>query len=161
MRWKKLTYNKTEIRNEMGVEEKLHNPNINNGYFKVPHFGMISENNHQTAKRRNNNRNMECLLSTGLQKSTGAHPWVKTVLMGQPGPCRSQMDRISRNYHRWGTQDLVLQRRLETPVWGDIHGKESAALSSPANSSPSGSQWDNTTSQSWRGGGQWVLRAAW
>ena len=77
--------------------------------------------NHQTAKRRNNIKNMECPLSTYLWKSTGVHPWVKTLLIGHPGPCRDQIDRVWRNYHRWGTQDLVLQRRLKTPVCGGIH----------------------------------------
>ena len=86
----------------------------------------------KAAKRRNNNSNMGCLLSTCLQKSTGAHPWVKMPLMGHPWPCQGQGDRVWRNYHGWGTQTLVLWRRLETRVWGVIQSL------SPAHSSPTG-----------------------
>ena len=75
-----------------------------------------SKNNHQAAKRRNN-RNMDCPLSRRLQQSTGAYPWVKVLSMGHPGPCWGQMDRFWWNYHRWGTQNLVLRVRLITPVW--------------------------------------------
>ena len=57
-------------------------------------------------------------------ENTGAYPWFKTLSMGHPGPCRGQMDRVWRNYHDWGTQDLVLRRRLETPVWVGIYCKE-------------------------------------
>ena len=46
-----------------------------------------------------------------------AHPWVKTLSMRHPGPCRGQMDKFRRNHHGWRTRDLVLRRRLETPVW--------------------------------------------
>ena len=35
-----------------------------------------------------------------------------------------QMDRVSRNYHGRGTQDLVLRKRLETLVWVGIHCTE-------------------------------------
>ena len=48
----------------------------------------------------------------------GAHPWVKMLLMLHRGPGQGQMDRVWRNYHEGGTQDLVLWRRLKTPVWG-------------------------------------------
>ena len=47
---------------------------------------------------------MEHLLSTCLQKSTEAHPWVKTLSMGYPGPCWGQMDKVWKHYYGWGTQ---------------------------------------------------------
>ena len=34
------------------------------------------------------------------------------------------MNGVWRNYNRRGTQDLILWRRLKTPVWGGIHCME-------------------------------------
>ena len=78
----------------------------------------------QTAKWRNNNRNIECLLCTCLRKGPGAHPWLKTPSIGYPRPCWGQMDRVWRNYRGWGTQGLVLWIRLETAVLGGMQCTE-------------------------------------
>ena len=135
---------KTQQRNNMLDQSRPRISSDHAPHRKTPGWGQEvcywNESNHQNTRRMNNYRNKECPLSTRLQKSTGAHPWVKMLSMGHSGPCWGQMDRVWRNSHRWGTHYLVLRRRLETPVWGGIHCVErsegSIIICTPISSRP-------------------------
>ena len=104
---------------------------------------------------------LECMsslgspLSTRLRKSTRAHPGVESVSMGLSCALQRSDGQGLEKLPRMRDTRSSTAEKTRKPTWGGIHCAErncraSAALPSPADSSPSGSQRDKTTSQSFR-----------
>ena len=113
-----------------------------------------SGNNHQTAKRRNSNRNMELPLSPCLWKSTagahaGAHLRVKTLSMGHHGPCRGFGETTTDEGHKiWSCgEDMKHQHEVASIVRKEVGGSIISCTPISSKLPPSGCQRDHTVSQ--------------